>query len=199
MIKPVSNYNFYPKYSTSRNKVSFGQLNRIDFDVFESSSKPIEKKSQISKLIENTRLKFTISKIYDDLYEDMKKECDEKGINFVKPNLIFDKTDSSVDAALITGRNAIVFNTKYLGLDRFVKYKDGTIPFSRLDDDLEFPIVSFDADNISENQRYLKANEYLLEKASILRHELAHARQEQIMLSTNGGVEKFLEILKSLE
>lgn len=155
---------------------------------------PIKKANDIDKL------KKKLIQAYDLIFEDMALEAKEMGINFVKPKLVFKPLNKKMHAWYITGKNEIEINSKMLEAKGISRYNDGTYFVEGTVNGKEIPSLDFVYSSFAKRERnaiYIEDDEKLYLLAGTLKHELTHARQEQIMLSGEKSLERLYLTLKN--
>ncbi len=139
------------------------------------------------------KIKKLIAEQYNKLADDVAEHMKKSGFDFVKPELKFEKLDKSTLGGYLPNDNTIRINKNNLSIKNFykaAKEKGGTDSakemFVRLD--------SKTAKKMGLEKGTLP--EFLMDEASILAHELEHARQLQMSLHGEGAKDYILSGFK---
>jgi len=195
-------------------KISYSGLLRSD-----SKNNPIRKKStpkefenssgvdlktilgriSADKSLEINKVKKELIKAYDLIYEDMAKEIKALGMDFQKPELVFRRMKKDMCACYVSSQNKIFINTEKLSPRSNVRFDNGTYAIQDLSNGLEIPVIDFAIpfyEKPPKDAIYIHGDEKIFSLSGTLRHELTHARQEQIIINTKDGVRVLYEKLK---
>lgn len=150
-----------------------------------------------------SKLKDELTKLYDDLFEEFGKTNVPEGLNFEKPKLVFTKLKKTEGSGYIYNYNEINIDPRKI-YQRVVP-KDLSTAFDiKVSDDLS--IIEKDIDGnifeilkqgMSQEMRLATKSEAMVLQGADIYHELTHARDFQMALSTEGGKEKIIECLKN--
>jgi len=141
-------------------------------------------------------VKKEITQIYDNVFETISKETKDKlGFDFIKPKIKFKRLQGA-QGNYIPGQNTIEINLNALNRKNLIRYVADEVSYSNLDGLKIFDKYVYHKGKMPKGMRCLTSEELFLANMTTLRHELTHARQDQILASTKGGVEKLFELLK---
>lgn len=152
------------------------------------------------------KAKKDITKIYDGVFEQMEKEADKFGMDFIKPKLKFSLPSRKFVGAYFFGENVIRIPCNQLDYKtyRTLIAADNKINLVDCDGILQGDMVEYASlrNRIKLLFKKIKLDkttydEFLLDKTSALAHEITHARQDQILLNAEGGIEKIFELKKA--
>lgn len=148
----------------------------------------------------SSKIKKELTAMYDEIFENLNKELSGT-INFEKPELVFKRLDKKVGRYNIN-KNKIELDPRRI--KRVIVPKDLSKCFSRkISDNLIIYVKSQDGNiidilrkNLGKDYRIATKEEALAIIGSTMEHELTHAKQFQMLLSCEGGKEKYIEYLK---
>lgn len=136
-----------------------------------------------------------LTEIYDSVYEDMARNAKEAlGIDFQKPKLVFKNLHPKINGYYENSQNEIIINRRALKSGCHIRNTNLDKCFtSDLSDGREFREAMVYADKshkLPESYEFVDDEELLFQFGGVIRHELTHARQDQIMLSSENALEK---------
>ena len=122
------------------------------------------------------------------------------GVHFVKPKLVFKPFSNNTRARYAIEKNEIHLNSRHLKPKSHSRFNNGCYYTHKLADGKEIPCLDFVygpwTKYIEKDAIYIEGDEKLYSHVGSLKHELTHARQEQIMLSGEDGLKKLYIGLK---
>lgn len=158
------------------------------------------------------KAKKDITKIYDGIFEQMKEESEKLGIDFIKPELKFAPPSKKHAGVYISGSNIIeiprdqldykAYRKPNVAADNLLSVRVGGMRQVATSGRMPLKMRMQLLFNPNKNPfgsigvKKITYDEFLLNKTSLLTHELTHAKQDQILLNTEGGIEKLFELLK---
>lgn len=149
----------------------------------------------IAKVKNLEKIKKEVTALYDTIFEAIQAKNQNIDFNFEKPKLVF---ASLKDAAgqYEPNTNRICINTK--ALKKFYVPKNlKKVDIKTVSESLELAVPGYaKIDRYADGYRKTTQNERILNIGSSLYHELTHAKQFQIALSTEGGKEQMIEGFK---
>ena len=158
----------------------------------------------IASIIKSRNLekaKKEIAALYDSIFDEMRKTTSSQ-INFEKPELVFKRLEDYVGGGYIPTKNVIEVDPRDLRHACILKNLKN-IKTIKLAEDLEIADTHARSNfwqiikkGLSDKYRMATKNEALALSGSVLTHELQHAKQFQILLSTEGGLEQYVQSLQ---
>lgn len=152
------------------------------------------------------KAKKDITKLYDSIFEQMKEEI--KDIDFVKPNLKF-TLPAKMAGGYLMGDNSILLPYNQLDFKTYLKEAGTRFRTVNITEGIKQSDYMGKADLYSRFSQFLKRKihpkiaaikatyeDFLLDKAGILTHELTHAKQDQILINTDGAIGQIFNFWK---
>ena len=147
------------------------------------------------------KAKEEITSLYNKLFEGMKEDV-SKNMNFEKPELVFQRLKKGLGGGYNPLTNQILVDPRDLRHTCILKNMQN-VSLTNITDDLQIAdnwsrnsVWGVIKDGLSDRFRIATKNEALALTGSTLTHELQHAKQFQLLLSTEGGLEKYIQSLK---
>ena len=155
-----------------------------------------------NKITNLSKAERELTALYDIIFDDFQKNTPEF-LDFEKPKLQFGKLNE-LGGGYFADLNIIHIDPKDLVHTCILKDLQSTNAI-KLSDSIEilddkyrssrFEIIR---KGLSKEYRMATKNEALAMQGAVMSHELTHAQQFQILLSSEGGKEKYIEYLKSM-
>lgn len=150
-----------------------------------------------------TKIEDELTKLYDDIFDEFSKTNVVEGLNFEKPKLVFQKLKDMGGGYMAT-TNEILLDPRQIkttvipkDLDKWFQTKVSD-ELTIANDSLVGNILGLIKTGANKQLRMADTGEAMVMKGKTMYHELTHARDFQILLSTEGGKEKYIEYLKKL-
>lgn len=189
-ISPVSlNFKGYLR----KNKTSNTNSTKAILSTFALGAGVLASVVFVKKAQDVSKLQKQIIEIYDAIYEDMAQESKKIGLDFIKPKLVFEQLPKKLNAVYTNGLNLISFNISELYSNRRVRFCDDTYLLEKLNNGKVVPYTNFTYSPKYDKRKdcvFVKGDEKLFSFASMLRHELTHARQDQIKISSPNALKR---------
>ncbi len=189
------------------------------FELSTDNSKPVNNKKKIMliaggialaaagcitvvKVHNLNKAKKEITQLYNNIFEDMNKQIKDV-INFEKPGLVFKRLRKGFGGGYIPAQNKIVIDPRRLRKTCIIKNLKNTTTteiakgLKIADGEINTGVFQIIRKGLGNEYRMASKNEALAITGATLSHELTHAKQFQVLLSTEGGLKKYISALKS--